>query len=117
MSTLSKDNGIGNGGVQVLCPLLKNCSLKNLNLACKTQEMNEEAYSFHLPLCQCIVNGITDDGFKALSDSLKTNTTLTVLKISGFFEKEKTLLFFVFTKRVSSLNRKHNWERRSTCIE
>ena len=96
--TLSKDNGIGNGGVQVLCPLLKNCSLKNLNLACKTQEMNEEAYSFHLPLCQCIVNGITDDGFKALSDSLKTNTSLTVLNLSGFLNRKNFPLFLYLQK-------------------
>ena len=91
----STGNEIGDMGATSSSEVLKsNTTLTKLNLSCedkrkKTQmtSINNLLFSF---LFTSTVNKIGDTGAASLSESLKSNTTLTQLNLSGEDKRKKT---------------------------
>ena len=93
---ISTGNIIGDTGATSLSDSLKtNTTLTELNLSCKDKRKKTHKRhpstmnSFHF-LFISTDNGIGDTGATSLSESLKTNTTLTELNLSCEDKRKKT---------------------------
>ena len=85
-------NEIGAEGARALSEALKtNTTLQSLNLGCEQEESEEDGWIADIAnnQHQQAGNEIGDEGARALSDALKTNTTLHELNLGG--EQEESV--------------------------
>ena len=85
-------NEIGAEGARALSEALKtNTTLQSLNLGCEQEESEEDGWIADIAnnKHQQAGNGIGAEGARALSEALKTNTTLKSLDLYGEKEKKK----------------------------